>query len=102
MASAQTQQSPGGAGPVATNQNTNASTVPPAYLLSNAPKKIASLNSARREKTTATLIAQLALAGQHVHRDRSGGFTCSKWGLSYHAHDLAGLQEFAKRLGVCE
>jgi hypothetical protein len=50
--------------------------------------------------TTATLIAQLALAGHTVHKGHFGDFTVCKYGLIRYCQDYAELQTFAKELGV--
>ena len=57
--------------------------------------------SERHGKAESTLRALLALAGHSVHPMRDGGYLVAKWGYTYHADDLADLQAFAMRLGVC-
>ena len=88
------------AGRQVAKQSTDAGTVSPAYYLSNAPEKIASLDSARREKFATTLIAKLALAGHHVHRGKCSDYVVCKYGMSFYAEDVDALQAFAKRLAV--
>jgi hypothetical protein len=51
-------------------------------------------------KAIATQIAHLALAGHTVHQIADGGFLVSKYGYTHHAKDYAGLQDFARKLGV--
>jgi hypothetical protein len=55
----------------------------------------------QRGKAESTTIATLALAGHAVHVGRCGDYTVCKYGYSYFAQDLAALQSFAARLGVC-
>ncbi len=55
----------------------------------------------RRSKAESTLCAVLALAGHSVHPLRDGGYFVAKWGYTYQADDIADLQAFAVRLGVC-
>lgn len=57
--------------------------------------------SERHSKAESTLCALLALAGHSVHPMRDGGYLVAKWGYTYHANDIADLQAFAVRLGVC-
>lgn len=51
-------------------------------------------------KVTATLIAQLALAGHAVHKAQDGGFIVTKWGQTRYCANLAELAAFAQQLGV--
>jgi len=83
MRPVQTQQSPGGAGLVAENQNNFAST---------------DFNAL--PKPEATAIAKLAFAGHVVHRGKCNDFIVSKWGMTYYAQDFDELEKFAKKLGV--
>jgi len=55
----------------------------------------------RQRKAVSTVTAQLALHGHAVHAMLCGDFLVCKYGLSYYAQDLQGLQAFAKKLGVC-
>lgn len=57
--------------------------------------------SERRSKAESNLCAVLALAGHSVHPLRDGGYLVTKWGYTYQADDIADLQAFAVRLGVC-
>lgn len=54
----------------------------------------------RPGKAESTLLAQFALRGHAVHPLADGGYLVSKYGMTHHALDFAGLQAFAKRLGV--
>lgn len=58
------------------------------------------IQQAQDRKVTATLIAQLALAGHAVHRSQDGGYLVSKFGLTRYCLDFAELQVFAVKLGV--
>lgn len=80
MSAAQISKNPGGAGFVATYQNTPA-------------------DSTHAEKDLATLIAQMALAGHSVHKLQDG-FIVTRWGMSRNCPDLATLVGFARQLGV--
>jgi hypothetical protein len=57
--------------------------------------------SERQSKAESSLRALLALAGHSVHPLREGGYLVAKWGYTYQADDIADLQAFAVRLGVC-
>lgn len=57
--------------------------------------------SERQIKAESNLRAVLALAGHSVHPLRDGGYLVAKWGYTYQADDIADLQAFAVRLGVC-
>ncbi len=94
MITAHKAKSPGGAGPCATNEKQ------PADSTADATEKIAALDSARREKEVASLIARLALAGHAVTRGRNGDFLVSRWNLSRYCQDASALLEFARRVGV--
>jgi hypothetical protein len=59
-------------------------------------------HSERRSKAESNLRALLALAGHSVHPLRDGGYLVAKWGYTYQADDIADLQAFAVRLGVCD
>jgi hypothetical protein len=59
-----------------------------------------SIPKAHDAKATATLIAQLALAGHAVHKAQGGGFIVTKWGQSRYCANLAELAAFAQQLGV--
>ena len=91
-------------GPVATDpsatENTVTRSIAPAYFLSNAPNKIAALDSVRQRKDESTLIARLALEGHAVHATVRGDFLVCKYGLSYYARDFDSLQAIARKLGV--
>ena len=54
----------------------------------------------RPGKAFSTLLAQFALRGHAVHPLADGGYLVSKYGMTHHAPDLAGLQAFAARVGV--
>ncbi|NVO05807.1 MAG: hypothetical protein HXX19_07685 [Rhodoferax sp.] len=54
----------------------------------------------RPGKAFSTLLAQFALRGHAVHPLADGGYLVSKYGMTHHAPDLAGLQAFAERVGV--
>ena len=51
-------------------------------------------------KTTATLIAELRLAGHAVRTGHAGDFTVCKYGMARYCKDAAELQAFAEKLGV--
>jgi hypothetical protein len=42
----------------------------------------------------------LALAGHSVHELHDGTYLVSKYSYTYHAKDFAGLQAFARKLGM--
>jgi len=84
---------PAGTGHYAANQNQ------PADCTAEAPKKIA-LDSARREKELAPLIAQLALQEHAVHKGQSGDFLVCRWGMSKYCQDASALQDFARLVGA--
>jgi len=73
--------------------------IAPACFLGNDTEKIA-LNSARREKELATLIAKFALAGHQVHRGQCGDFNVCKQGLSKYCQDPDALLAFARLVGA--
>ena len=73
--------------------------IAPACFLGNDTEKIA-LNSARREKELATVIALFALAGHAVHRGQNQDFLVSRWGMSKYIQDFAALQDFARLVGA--
>jgi len=58
------------------------------------------IEQAQDGKAIATQIACLALAGHTVHHMADGGFLVSKYGYTHHAKDFAGLQAFARKLGL--
>jgi len=93
MNAAPKSESPGGAGPCATNEKQ------PADSTADAANLIA-LDSARREKEVASLIALFALAGHAVHRGRNQDYLVSRWGMSRYIQDFAALQDFARRVGA--
>jgi len=51
-------------------------------------------------KLTATLIAQLALAGHVVNKGADGDFIATKWGQTYYCKDFVALAAFAKKVGA--
>lgn len=85
MSTAHTAKSPGGAGPIADNQNSNDLDFPTA---------------GRRRKAISTVTAQLALAGHAVHAGACGDFLVSKWNMSRYCQDFEALQEFARQVGA--
>ena len=94
MSTANTAKSPGGAGPIAANE------IQLADSTADTPEKMASLDTAGREKEIATLVAQSALAGHAVHRGQSGDFLVTRWGLSRWCADFDELQAFARQIGA--
>jgi hypothetical protein len=58
------------------------------------------IEQAQDGKAIATQIACLALAGHAVHQLHDGGYLVSKYSYTHHAKDFAGLQAFARKLGV--
>ena len=56
----------------------------------------------RRSKAIATQVAELVIRGHAVHQLKDGGFLVCKYGHTFHAHDFAELQAFARRLGVSQ
>ena len=58
------------------------------------------IQQAQDRKVTATLIAQLALAGHAVHKAQDGGFIVTKWGQTRYCANSAELAAFARKLGV--
>ncbi len=56
----------------------------------------------RRSKAIATQVAELVIWGHAVHQLKDGGFLVCKYGHTFHAHDFAELQAFARRLGVSQ
>lgn len=51
-------------------------------------------------KALATLKAQFAIAGHQVYEGSNDDFIVTRWGMSRYCENLAGLQAFAKQLGV--
>lgn len=72
----------------------------PATTGLNANFKTLSADSNPEIKATATLIAQLAIAGHVVHKGRDGDFTACKYAMVRYCKDLAELQAFAKQVGM--
>jgi len=58
------------------------------------------INQAHDGKATATLIAQLALAGHVVNKGADGDFIATKWGQTCYCKDFAALAAFAKKVGA--
>jgi hypothetical protein len=55
----------------------------------------------QHSKAESNLIERLVLARHTVHQGRDGDYIVSKYGLSRYCTDLAELQTFAIKLGVC-
>lgn len=53
-----------------------------------------------KQKTIATLTAQLALKGYEVHEGSSEDFLVTRWNLSRYCQDLAALIAFADEVGA--
>jgi hypothetical protein len=58
------------------------------------------MSDTKADKTTATLIAELRLAGHAVRTGHAGDFTVCKYGMARYCKDAAELEAFAKKLGV--
>ena len=58
------------------------------------------MTAVHKSESTATLIAQFAMAGHVVHKGRDGDFTVCKYAMVRYCKDFAELQAFAKQVGV--
>ena len=53
-----------------------------------------------RSKAIAMQVAELVIRGHAVYQLKDDGCLVCKYGHTFHAHDFAELQAFARRLGV--